>query len=205
MPKLLHIDVSPRGDSSVSHKLGNAVLDAWKAKNPTGEIVSRNLTHRPLPVVDLPWIAAAHSTPDQHTPEQKAAIEISDELVDELFAADEILIATPMYNFAAPAALKSWIDHIVRFGRTFNAKYEGLVRGKKVSIVLAAGGDYAPGSYMEKANHFSDYVTFVFGFIGITDVTIYPAYGTSQVALGKVALTDYLAEHKPKAITALVG
>jgi FMN-dependent NADH-azoreductase len=104
---LLHIEVSPRGDWSVSRHLRPAVAAEWKTNNPDGKVIHRDLSAKPLPTVDLPWIAAAYSTPDQRTPEQAAAIKVSNELVDELLAADEILIGSPMFNFALPAALKA--------------------------------------------------------------------------------------------------
>jgi FMN-dependent NADH-azoreductase len=202
MPTLLRIDVSPRGDYSVSKRLADAAVTVWQQKNPHGTVVTRNLSHAPLPVVDLPWIAAAYSTPDQHTPEQKAAIKVSDDLVAELFAADEILIATPMFNFSLPAALKSWIDHVVRMGRTVNGKYEGLVKGKKVFVLVASGGVYDPGSHSEKMDFFTSYMKFILGFIGLTDTTIHFANGTGAIAQGKVALDDYLKEHEPKVVEA---
>ena len=42
---------------------------------------------------------------------------LTDELVSEVLEANEIILATPMYNFAVPAALKAWIDHVVRAGK----------------------------------------------------------------------------------------
>jgi FMN-dependent NADH-azoreductase len=201
MPTLLHLDVSPRGDYSVSRHLSKAVADTWKKNNPGGKVIYRDLSEEPLPFVDLPWIAAAYSTPDQHTPEQQAAIYVSNQLVDELLAADEIVIGTPMFNFNVPAALKGWVDHIVRLGRTFDEKYEGLATGKKARIVLASMGTYTPGAYMEKADFFSPYMRFILGFIGIKDVDIYLAGGTSAVNQGTTTLDAYLAEHTPKVLT----
>lgn len=46
-------------------------------------------------------------------------------LVDELVAADILVLAVPMHNFGLPAALKSWIDHVVRAGRTFSYSADG--------------------------------------------------------------------------------
>ena len=200
MPTLLHLNASPRGDYSVSRQLSKAVVEEWKKNNPGGKVIYRDLSEKPLPFVDLPWIAAAYSTPDQHTPEQQAAIGVSNELVDELLAADEIVIGTPMYNFNVPAALKGWVDHIVRLGRTFNEKYEGLAAGKKVRVVVASGGSYGPGAYMEKADLFSPYIRFILGFIGIKDVEIYMADGTSAIILGRSTLEAYVAEHTPKVV-----
>jgi FMN-dependent NADH-azoreductase len=105
MSKLLCIDVSPRGDYSTSRKLADAVVAHWKQKNPGSEVITRDVS-KGLPIVDLPWIAGAYSTPDQHTPEHKAALKLSDELIAELLSATEILIATPMWNFTLPAALR---------------------------------------------------------------------------------------------------
>lgn len=203
MPTLLHLDVSPRGDYSVSRRLSNAVAEDWKKNNPGGRVIHRDLSKEPLPFVDLPWIAAAYSTPDQHTPEQRAAIYVSNQLVDELLAADEILIGSPMFNFNVPAALKGWVDHIVRLGRTFNGQYEGLAAGKRARIVMASAGTYTPGAYMEGADFFSPYVRFVLGFIGIKDVDIYLAGGTNAISQGTITLDAYLAEHAPKAVAQL--
>lgn len=203
MPTLLHLDVSPRGDYSVSRHLSEAVAQEWKKNNPGGRVIYRDLSHKPLPFVDLPWIAAAYSTPDQHTAEQQRAIAVSNELVDEVLAADVILIGSPMFNFNIPAALKGWVDHIVRLGRTFNDKYEGLATGKKARIAMASMGTYTPGAYMENANFFSPYMRFILGFIGIKDVEIYLGGGTSAINQGQTTLEAYLAEHTPKAVAEL--
>jgi FMN-dependent NADH-azoreductase len=193
MPTLLKIDVSPRGDYSISRKLSAEFAAKWQQKHPDGTITVRDLVKTDLPFVDLPWIVGAYSTPDQHTPEQANAISVSDTLIDELLAADEILIATPMYNFNVPAILKAWIDHIVRIGRTFSANYEGLAKGKKATLIIASGSSYAPGSFMESYNAETGYLKQVLGFIGITDVTVVLAGGTNDVAQGKVKLEEFLA------------
>jgi FMN-dependent NADH-azoreductase len=205
MATLLKIDVSPRGPYSVSRVLGEKFLAAWQERNPGGTVVTRDLSADDLPFVDLPWIVAAYSTPDQHTPEQSAAIGISDQLISELFAADEIVINTPLYNFSTPAALKAWIDHVSRLDKTFNAKYEGLVQGKIVKIILASGGNYEPGSYMSKMDFFTGYMEAILGFMGMKDVAQYMAGDTSAVSQGKVELASYIAEHEPKMIATLFG
>ena len=198
MPTLLQINVSARGDYSVSRKLSAAFAEQWKSKHPDGQVIERDLTKTELPFVDLPWIAAAYSTPDQHTPEHKKAIAISDNLIGELLQADEIVIGTPMYNFAVPAALKAWIDHVVRIGKTFNAGpqgYEGLVKGKKATFIIASGGNYAPGAPAEKYNQETPYLQSVFGFIGITDTKAIHSGDTTSVMQGKVSMEDYLKPH----------
>ena len=192
MSTLLKIDVSPRGDYSISRKLAGEFAEQWKQAHTGGTVVVRDLFKTDLPFVDLPWIAGAYSTPDQHTPEQAAAIKVSDALIDELLAADEILIGTPMYNFSIPAILKAYIDHIVRIGKTFSASYEGLAKGKKVTLIIASGSVYSPGSHMESYNAETGYLKQILGFIGITDVTVVHAGGTGAIDQGKVKREEFL-------------
>lgn len=203
MPTLLRIDVSPRGDYSVSKKLADSATAAWLEKNPGGKVNTRDLSKGgPLPFVDLPWIMGAYTPAEQHSPETASAIKVSNELVDELFAADEILIATPIYNFSLPAALKGYIDHIVRAGRTFSMSYEGLVTGKKVFVLAAGAGSYEPGSHGEGMNHFTPYMNFILNFIGLKDHTIHIAGGDAAIMQGQITQEAYIAAETPKVLEA---
>ena len=195
MSTLLKIDVSPRGDYSISRKLGNHFATEWQSNHVGGEIVARDLATTKIPFVDLQWITGAYTAPDQHTAEHKAALKVSDEFVAELLAADEIVISTPMYNFNIPAALKAWIDHVVRAGKTFSYRDgtpKGLATGKKVTILIASAGEYHKGSPIESFDFEVPYLRFIFGFIGITDLTIVHAGGTSKVGQGDVTESVFL-------------
>ncbi len=118
----------------------------------------------------------------------------------EVFAADEIVIATPMYNFAVPAALKAWIDHVVRAGKTFRYTAagvpEGLLAGKnkKVVAIIASGGSYKEAR-LSALNHEIPYLRFIFGFMGITDIQFIQAGGTGAVAQGRISPEDFLAPY----------
>jgi FMN-dependent NADH-azoreductase len=196
MPTLLHLDASPRGDYSISRQLSHAAVTAWKNKNPGGKVIERDLTKTPLTFVDLDWILGAFTAPDQHTEAHKKALAISEELVDELLAADEIIIGTPMYNFAIPAVLKAWIDHVVRAGKTFKygaAGPEGLAKGRKVVVAVASGGVYDEASGLSAYNYEIPYLRHIFGFIGITDVTFVQAGGTTTIMQGKISPEAFLA------------
>jgi FMN-dependent NADH-azoreductase len=196
MPTLLHIDASPRGDYSISRKVSAAFADSWKKNHPEGKVIRRDLATTHLTFVDMDWIAGAYSTPDQHTAAHKKALAISDELIGELFAADHIVIGTPMYNFAIPAVVKAWIDHIVRVGKTFSVGaggYEGLAKGRKATVIIASSGNYAEGTPYAPYNQESPYLKAIFGFIGITDVEFVLAGGTNDVVQGKVDEKTYLA------------
>ncbi len=118
MPKLLVVEASPRGDYSISRNLASRFVEGWKAAHPDGELVERDLAKMDLPYVNLPWLGASLTPLEKHTPEMKDVLILSNELVDELLAADHIAISTPVHNYNIPANLKSYVDHIVRKGRT---------------------------------------------------------------------------------------
>jgi FMN-dependent NADH-azoreductase len=197
MSTLLKIDVSPRGDHSISRKLGNHFATEWQSNHVGGEIVTRDLATTKIPYVDLPWIAGAFSAPDTHTGEHKAALKVSDELIAELLAAEEVVISTPMYNFNVPAVLKAWIDNIVRLNKTFSFPADGLkglAAGKKVTVIITSGSEYTSGSPLEAYNVQGPYLRVVFGFIGITDITIVHAGGTNKVAHGQITEPVFLEQ-----------
>jgi len=57
----------------------------------------------------------------------KAVLQLSDELAAELLETDHLVISTPVYNYNVPAALKAWVDHVVRKGLTLGVDGKGLV------------------------------------------------------------------------------
>ena len=199
MPTLLHISVSPRGEDSISRRLGDAAVEAWQARNPGGRVIERDLAETPLTFVDVDWIAGAFSPPEYHTENHKKALALSNELVSELLESDEIILGTPMYNFSIPAALKAWIDHVVRAGKTFRYGADGtpggLLAGKKALVVVASGGSYDERSGTSALDHEVPYLRFIFGFMGITDVHFMLAGGTGAVMKGRVSADEFLAPY----------
>ncbi len=182
MTRLLHIDASPRGARSHSRALSAEFVGKWMAAHPGAEVVYRDLAHSPVPFVDEAWIAAAYSDPRSHTPELRAAIRLSDELVDEFLASDVIVLGTPMFNFGVPAVVKAYIDQIVRVGRTFEfANYAGLATGKKLYVITVRGSaGYGPGQAMHGYDYEDPYLRAIFGFIGVTDITFVDAENCAQ-------------------------
>lgn len=201
MPTLLHITVSPRGNHSFSRQLGAAAVREWKERNPGGRTIDRDLAKTSLSFVDSEWIAGAFSSPEAHTEGHKRAIAISDELVSELQQADEIILDTPMYNFAIPAALKAWIDHVVRAGKTFRytsaGAPEGLLASKQIKalVIIASGGKYTGNPGLAALDYESPYLRFILGFMGITDVRFIQAGGTGAVMQGRVSANEFLAPY----------
>ena len=202
MASLLKIDVSPRGDASYSRQFGSIFLQAWQAANPGATVATRDLAKNQPTYVDLQWIAGAFSPPEKLTDENKAALKLSDEIVAEVQAADAILITTPMYNFQVPAVLKAWIDHLVRVGVTVNYTAQGPVgqlTGKKAYVIVAGAGSYDKSTPAEAYDHLSPYLRFILGFIGITDVQILVAGGSSGVQYGKISEADWKKPYEEQA------
>ncbi|MGL5834356.1 MAG: FMN-dependent NADH-azoreductase [Waterburya sp.] len=179
MAHLLHIDSSPRGERSHSRRMTKEFIDQWQQAHPEDIVTYRDIGRNLIPHVDEPWIAAAFSPVEQHTPELSEAIRLSDQLVDEFLAADIYVMGVPMYNFSVPSTFKAYIDQIVRVGRTVafepdntaNA-FKPLVLGKKMFVIEARGDSgFQPGGQYEKMNYHDPYLVTIFGFMGITDIT----------------------------------
>ncbi|MEM6834616.1 MAG: NAD(P)H-dependent oxidoreductase, partial [Pseudomonadota bacterium] len=158
MTKVLRVDASMRAAGSITRAMVDQVIAKLEARGPVS-ITRRDLKDG-VPFVNEAWIGANFTDPDARTDEQKALLAHSDSLVEEIEAADTIVIATPVYNFGIPAALKAWVDMITRARRTFRYTENGpvgLVTGKRVYVVVASGGTKA-GS---EADFATTYLRFV--------------------------------------------
>ena len=182
-PSLLLLDASPRGERSHSRKLAQEYLATWQAAHPAGTIVTRDLGHEPPPFVNEAWVEGAFTPAENHSAAARAAIRISDRYVDEILAAEEIVIATPIYNLTIPAALKAWIDQISRYGRTFTRGengFTGLLGGKRVRIIVSSGSDFRPEGPGGAYNFVEPYLRTFLGWLGITDVTFVYAHSLND-------------------------
>ncbi len=198
MAQLLHLDASPRGDRSHSRKLSREFVESWVAAHPGDTVTYRDLGHAPVPLVSEEWIAAVYTPAEAQTPATRELLRTSDELIDELFAADIYVFGVPMYNFGVPAGFKAYIDQIVRVGRTFTVpNFEGLLKGKRMFLAMAAGQDYAVGTPMANYNYVLPYLQALFGFIGVTDVTtitVATGAGGEDLANSEAKARDRIAE-----------
>jgi len=182
MSTLLHIDSSARYAGSLTRQLSAAYVEQWQAKNAGGKVVQRDLASHVLPHITEAMIGAYFTPADQRSAEQQAIIAESDKLVDELIAADTLVIGVPMYNFAPPSAFKAWVDHISRVGRTFSYGANGpagLLTGKRAIVILSSGGVYSEGP-AQPMDFNGTYIRSVLGFLGITDVELITAEGVSM-------------------------
>ncbi len=195
MMKLLHIDSSITGPGSVSRVLSAEIVEARRRQDPAVEVTYRDLETNPVGHLSGAHLAAAHGA----TPESAALAEdvnAGAAALEEFLAADVIVIGAPMYNFAIPSQLKAWIDRIAVAGQTFRYTEkgpEGLCGAKTVIVASSRGNIYAAGSPNAAFDHQEAYLRSVFGFLGITDVSIIRAEG---VAFGDDARTAAIANAK---------
>ena len=100
MKRLLVVNASGRVTRSVTRNMVQRFVERWETTHPDGEVVHRDVGLDSPPAVSEPWIAAAYSEPDTHDATMREAIAVSDELIDELLAADAVVIGAPMYNLS---------------------------------------------------------------------------------------------------------
>jgi FMN-dependent NADH-azoreductase len=188
MPTLLHLDSSPL-ESSISRELTREFVKTWKNAHPDGTVIYRDLAANAPKPIDTAWIYSLFTPEASRTPEQKATLAPSDEFILELERADEYVFGVAMHNFSIPSVLKLWIDQIVRGGRTFvraESGTQGLLHGKKATILAASGGIYEAGTPAGAMNFVDPYLKTILGFIGVTDVTFVTADGAAQLMTGTV-------------------
>jgi FMN-dependent NADH-azoreductase len=189
--KLLHIDSSVLGPSSVSRQVSAAIVDRLHKATPGLDIVYRDLTLTPLAHLSGWHRSATPGAISEADLQQDLAT--GQAVMEEFLDADIVVLGAPMYNFTIPSQLKAWIDRIVVAGKTF--KYgpqgaEGLAGGKRVIIAISRGGFYGAGTPAAVGEHLETYLRWVFGFIGVANPEFISADG---VQVGP--------EHREKALT----
>jgi FMN-dependent NADH-azoreductase len=178
--RLLHIDSSIQGSNSVSRTLSAEVVAAERAKSPGLAVTYRDLAAEPLQHLSPAHLAAAQPGEAELPAALRHDLAQGQAALDEFLAADVVVIGTPMYNFTIPSQLKAWIDRVCVAGKTF--KYGesgviGLAGGKRLIVVSSRGGMYGAGSPWSANDHQETYLSAVFGFLGVTDVTFVRAEG----------------------------
>ncbi|WP_300690498.1 NAD(P)H-dependent oxidoreductase [Chryseobacterium sp.] len=190
MKQVLHIISSPRSESSVSKKLGNAVVEKITAKYPDSVFKKRDLTNPLFPHLEENHINAFFTPAENRTSEQLESVKLSDTVIAELQEADIIIIEAPLYNFSITSTLKSWLDHIARAGVTFRYNEngpEGMIKNKKVYLAFSSGGIYSEGE-RQAYDFVVPYLQKTLGFLGMTDISVVRAEGLSVPVIQETAL-----------------
>ncbi|MEN9986713.1 MAG: hypothetical protein RI925_2215 [Pseudomonadota bacterium] len=185
MTTLLQVNasLSPLGQSD---QLADRFVAAWHASHPDAQVSVRDLSAQPLAHLSADEVGAFFTPADARSTEQQALVAVSDALVDELRAADVLVLGVPMYNFGIPSTLKAYFDRLARAGVTF--KYTetgpvGLLTGKKAYVLAARGGMYQDTPKDSQTAYLKDFLS----FIGIDDVTFVYAEGLNMGEAGRDA------------------
>ncbi|SFI84826.1 FMN-dependent NADH-azoreductase [Caulobacter sp. UNC279MFTsu5.1] len=230
MTAILHIDSSARAGlsgrsphGSHSRRLTARFVDRWRAARPADSVTYRDVGAAPPSPVTGDWIHAAFTPPERRDGRMARVLAESDRLVDELLAADLIVVGAPMYNFGPPAPLKAWIDNVVRVGRTFG--FDRARTGEpywpmldamgKTLVILSSRGDhgYGSGGRLAHANHLEPALRTPLSYLGVTDVheaaIEYDEFADSRLAASIVAaearvdeLVEALLAARPEAVAA---
>lgn len=179
--KLLHLDSSILGAASVSRELSADIVARLQALHPGIEVTYHDLANDPALHLSGAHLAAFAGAPAGDAG-LLADVAKGGAYLDELLAADIIVIGVPMYNFSVPSSLKAWIDRISVAGKTFTYSAngaEGLLKNKKAFLASARGNVYTAGSPAAPFEHHESYLTGILGFLGVTDVTVVRAEGVA--------------------------
>lgn len=120
----------------------------------------------------------------------KGALELSEALIQEVEAADVIVIGTPMNNLTVPSVLKAWIDQLLRAGRTFKstpAGKMGMLRDRPVFIGIASGGVFT-GERANQPDFLTTYLSVVLASIGLKTVQFLSVQATAFLDKDKAVL-----------------
>ncbi|MHA3082237.1 FMN-dependent NADH-azoreductase [Acinetobacter sp. ANC 5383] len=179
MSHILLITSSPRGADSLSTRFATEIAEGIKARSGS-TLTVRDLAANPPPHITPAYIQGRVMASDDWTPEQAEAVGIAQELVDELKAADVVVLGSGMINFGPSSQLKAWFDHVTWPRVTFgygDTGPKGLLTGKKVYLVTAAGGVFSEGVWAQ-FDFQTNYLLHMLSFIGLTDVEVVRVEGT---------------------------
>lgn len=185
---LLKIDVSPNGANSSSLALGNHFVKTFSAANPKVLVRVKDLSANPVPHLDGEAISAGYVPVENRTDGQRKKHQYRLDLIDEIAEAKEIVVTLPMWNWGIPSVLKAYIDQILLIG-SLDPYTNRKLAGKKVTVLLATGGNYGPDSHHPEWDFVSSYVKHIFVSLGSEDVAVIRAeYTLAGVAPGMEAL-----------------
>lgn len=190
MKNILHIISSTRGKESISTQLGNEIVNRLTHANPGSTVTTTNLENNPLPHLNHTLTKALTTPQALRSVEDITELQHAEGAVNQVLAADVIVISVPFINFSVPSSLKVWMDNIIQAGVTFtygSTGPVGLLTGKKVYVAFASGGIYSDGP-MAAYDHATPYLKSALSFIGLNDIELIRAEGTKIPGVLETAL-----------------
>jgi FMN-dependent NADH-azoreductase len=196
MKRILHISSSILGDASYSIKLAEEIITKIQEKYPGSTVELLDLARQEVPHLSPQSLGKLFAPANTLSEDDARSVQFANDLIQQLMAADIIVIGAPLYNFSIPSTLKAWIDHVTRAGVTFgygeDGRPVGLVMGKKVYIAMASGGIYSEGP-MKAYDFAAPFLQALLGFLGMTDVTVFRAEGVKIPGIQEHALEKAVA------------
>ncbi|MGL5006623.1 MAG: FMN-dependent NADH-azoreductase [Plesiomonas sp.] len=178
---------------SESNKMADFLITQYNEKGDN--VTVRDLVANPIPMLDSETVGTLRPTGELSLRQQEA-LALSDHLIHELLAHDIIVLAAPMYNYSIPVQLKSYLDMVLRAGKTFRYTEkgpEGLIHGKSAIVLSSRGGIHKD----LPTDHITPYLTTVLNFMGITHIDfVYAeaiAYGPDAINQAHVTAREKLA------------
>lgn len=194
MPTLLHLDSSADLTGSRSRAITRTFADAWRGCGPGHVVVHRDLHRDPPPHLSdtaLHWPArlrAVGSSPAEDAVGRQQAY------LDELLAADVLLVAAPLYNYSLPSTLKAWVDHVHVPGLTAAFDIDSRpMAGRPAVVVRTRGASYDPGTPTDGWDHGTPVLQLVLGTALGMDITVI----TTDLTLAETV--PALSEHAGRA------
>ncbi|HEU5332397.1 MAG TPA: NAD(P)H-dependent oxidoreductase [Actinocrinis sp.] len=216
MPSLLHLDSSAhRSTESISRRLGATFAEAWRAEHgPAAAYTYRDLAADPVPPLDTAFCALGRraerlgllslATIDAliETEAERRAWALTRPLIDEILAADTVVIGAPMYNYSVPAALKAWIDRVSFPGAfTDPDDHASLLSDTQFVVISARGGTYAPGTRRHARDFFTPYLRAYLLKQGATEENIH--FAVAELTLA--GLAPHMASSRAQAADSLAA
>jgi len=194
MRRILLLNCGPHGQTSHGYRLAMQAITTFDTN--VVQITERDLIADPIPPIGRDYALAITSK----TSNDAQQFAWSERLIVELEQHDMLFIVTPLHNFTVPAALKLWIDHVLRIHRSFTPTPEGKVGLLKdrPTFVLVSSGGFHTGERAKQADFLTPYLRYALGSIGIKDVHFLRlqalVFGPEMVALAVEGARQLLSE-----------
>lgn len=197
MSTLVHIEVCPWAENSLSRSVSTEYVTSWNAAHLDGTVINRDLDKTPVPHLDVEAISAGFMAETDRSEPMAAKWGARMYLIEEISSADGVLMSTPMWNWSVPSVLKAYIDNVIIPG-VFDESTATLA-GKKVTFIVAQGGSYVDGTPKAGWDYASDYLRQIATAMGATDIEVI----TVEFGLAAVvpALEGFIS-HKEASIAA---
>lgn len=205
MTRILLLNSGPHSEASHGYRLAKELIAASGISD--AQITERDLVRTPIPPIGREYALAVTS----HASSDTTEFTWSEKLIVELEQHDMLFIITPMHNFTVPAALKLWIDHVIRINRSFHSTPQGkvgLMQDRPTFVVVSSGAMHV-GARAKQVDFLTPYLSYALASIGINDVHFFPlqglAFGAEAIALAvdeaRPRLTEKLTEKLAERVT----